>query len=148
MVIAALQHAGQRGVLATGWGGLAKADWPEGFYGLEQAPHDWLFPRMAAVVHHGGAGTTAAGLRAGRPSVICPVFGDQPFWGYRVHALGAGPQPIPRRKLTVSGLSAAVHHAVSDTETARRAGALGRAIAAERGVETAIALIEAALPRR
>jgi UDP:flavonoid glycosyltransferase YjiC (YdhE family) len=148
LVIAALQQAEQRGVLATGWGGLAGTDLPHGFYQIEQAPHDCLFPRMAAVVHHGGAGTTAAGLRAGRPSVICPVFGDQPFWGRRVHMLGAGPRPIPRRKLTVAGLAAAVTQAVSDAQMRQRAAALGQAISAERGLENAMDLIETALNER
>ncbi|OWY59323.1 UDP-glucose--sterol glucosyltransferase, partial [cyanobacterium TDX16] len=77
LVIAALQQSGQRGVLASGWGGLQASDLPESVFLLEQAPHDWLFPRMATVVHHGGAGTTAAGLRAGKPSVICPFIADQ-----------------------------------------------------------------------
>lgn len=146
LVIAALRQAGQRGVLATGWGGLAQASMPDSLFMLEQAPHDWLFPQMAAVVHHGGAGTIAAGLRAGRPSVVCPVFGDQPFWGARIHELGAGPRPIPQNKLTVAGLAAAMARAVSDPQMTGRAAALGRAIAAEHGVENAIGLIEAALP--
>ncbi|MEM8600778.1 MAG: glycosyltransferase, partial [Bacteroidota bacterium] len=91
----AVQLAGVRAVLALGWGGLDLADvaLPATCFALPTAPHGWLFPRMAAVVHHGGAGTTAAGLRAGCPSVVCPFFGDQPFWGRRVHALGAGPEP-------------------------------------------------------
>ncbi|MCA9995114.1 MAG: glycosyltransferase family 1 protein, partial [Anaerolineales bacterium] len=89
IVVAALQKAGVRGLIATGWGGLDASDLPETIFRIEQAPHDWLFERITAVIHHGGAGTTAAGLRAGKPTVICPFFGDQPFWGQRVAALGA-----------------------------------------------------------
>jgi sterol 3beta-glucosyltransferase len=93
-VLGALSRSGARGLLLSGWGGLAQADLPESIFQVEHAPHGWLFPRVAAVVHHGGAGTTAAGLRAGRPTVIVPFFGDQPFWGRIVAARGVGPQPI------------------------------------------------------
>jgi sterol 3beta-glucosyltransferase len=142
-VLDALERAGQRGVLATGWGGLAAAELPPSVYLLDEVPHDWLFPQMAAVVHHGGAGTTAAGLRAGVPTVVCPFFGDQPFWGRRVAALGAGPQPIPQRRLTVDALSAAIQTAVSDPSMHARAEALGAAIRAEDGVGLAVSRIEA-----
>jgi len=100
-------------------------------------------PQLAAVVHHGGAGTTAAGLRAGVPTVICPFFGDQPFWGRRVPALGAGPQPIPQRRLTAEALSAAIATAVSDPLMRERAAALGAAIWAEDGMQQAVLQIEA-----
>ncbi len=148
IVLEALRQAGQRGVLATGWGGLAAADVPASVYLLDEAPHDWLFPQMAAVVHHGGAGTTAAGLRAGVPTVICPFFGDQPFWGRRVAALGAGPRPVPQRRLSAEALSAAIVAAVGDQTMRERAAALGAAIRAEDGVREASARLEAyaALP--
>jgi UDP:flavonoid glycosyltransferase YjiC (YdhE family) len=145
LVLAALAQAGQRGVLATGWGGLDPGAVPAGIHVLDSAPHGWLFPRMAAVVHHGGAGTTAAGLRAGRPSVICPVFGDQPFWGHRVHALGAGPPPIPRRALTVGRLAQAVRQAVGDVGMQRNAARLATAMAREDGLARAVTLIEKSL---
>jgi sterol 3beta-glucosyltransferase len=80
MVVEALAMVGLRGILASGWGGLAAAPFTEHVYMLDAAPLDRLFPSVAAVVHHGGAGTTAASLRAGQPTVICPFFGDQPFW--------------------------------------------------------------------
>ncbi len=142
-VLEALDRAGQRGVLATGWGGLVDHDLPTSIYALTEAPHDWLFPQMAAVVHHGGAGTTAAGLRAGVPTVICPFFGDQPFWGRRVAALGAGPQPIPQRRLTVEALRAAMSAAVSDTAMRERAARIGQILRAEDGVGQAVVQIEA-----
>jgi sterol 3beta-glucosyltransferase len=100
---------------------------------------------MAAVVHHGGAGTTAAGLRAGRPTVICPFFGDQGFWGHRVAALGAGPPPIPQKVLTVEKLAQAIRTATSQAAMVERAAALSRQIAAEDGVARAVEIIERAL---
>jgi UDP:flavonoid glycosyltransferase YjiC (YdhE family) len=109
---------------------------------IGSAPHTWLFPRMAAVVHHGGAGTTAAGLRAGVPSIVVPFFGDQPFWGQRVAALGVGPAPIPRQKLTADALAQAIQHATTDTTMQRKAAELGAKIRAEDGVAEAVKQIE------
>lgn len=80
----ALVKTGQRAVLVKGWGGLGNIDYPENVYAIDSIPHDWLFPQVAAVIHHGGAGTTAAGLRAGCPTCIVPFFGDQFFWATRV----------------------------------------------------------------
>ena len=81
LILEALAKSGQRGLLLTGWGGLRPELVPDNVFVLDSAPHSWLFPRMAAVVHHGGAGTTAEGLRAGVPTVIVPFAFDQPFWG-------------------------------------------------------------------
>ncbi|HEY1012134.1 MAG TPA: glycosyltransferase, partial [Herpetosiphonaceae bacterium] len=107
IALEALALTGQRGILAAGWGGLTLDDLPDNVHLISSIYHSWLFPRMRAVVHHGGAGTTAAGLRAGAPSVIVPFMGDQPFWGRRVADLGAGPAPIPRKQLTAERLAAA-----------------------------------------
>jgi sterol 3beta-glucosyltransferase len=142
LAVAALKQAGLRGVLATGVGGLEPAELPPEVLALDAAPHDWLFPRMAAVVHHGGAGTTAAGLRAGRPSVICPFFGDQGYWGQRVYELGAGPRPVPQKALTVERLAGALQAAVNDKQMRERAAALGRQIESEDGVARAVEIIE------
>ena len=102
----------ERAILSTGWGGLSAANLPEALrprvHILDKAPHSWLFPRCAAIVHHGGAGTTHEALRWGKPGLVTPVFADQPFWGARVHAIGAGPAPIPQKKLTVPALSRAL----------------------------------------
>jgi sterol 3beta-glucosyltransferase len=141
VVLDALAQAGQRGVVATGWGGLTLANAPRDIYVLEAAPHDWLFPQMAAVVHHGGAGTTAAGLAAGAPTIICPFFGDQPFWGRRVAALGVGPAPIPQRKLTAERLAAALRTVAGDAAMRTRAQTLGEAIRSEDGVGRAVQLL-------
>lgn len=137
MVSAALGRAGVRGILATGTG-AAPALLSDTVLAIPGAPHDWLFPRMAAVVHHGGAGTTAAGLAAGRPTVICPATTDQPFWGRVVHELGAGPVPIPRKQLTVERLAEGIRAAMTDGEMRRRAASLGEAIRAEDGVARAV----------
>jgi UDP:flavonoid glycosyltransferase YjiC (YdhE family) len=141
LVIAALARARQRGLLLTGWGGLKPADLPDDVYAIEAAPFDWLFPQMAAVVHHGGAGTTAAGLAAGKPSVIVPFFGDQHFWGWRVAALGAGPRPIPRRQLSAERLAAAITEATTRPAIQARAAGLGGQIRAEDGVGTVVRLL-------
>ncbi|MBC8171460.1 MAG: glycosyltransferase family 1 protein, partial [Anaerolineae bacterium] len=114
LMLEALALSGQRGVLASGWGGMSQATLPDTVYMLKAVPHSWLFPQMAAVVHHGGAGTTAAGLQAGVPSIIVPFFGDQPFWGQRVAALGVGTAPIPRKNLTAEKLAQAITAAVGD----------------------------------
>jgi sterol 3beta-glucosyltransferase len=142
IVMDALAATGQRGVLARGWGGLAATDVPDTVQLIDAAPHDWLFPRMAAVVHHGGAGTTAAGLRAGKPTVVCPFLGDQPFWGNLVYARGVGPAPIPQRQLTARRLATAIDVAVRDAGIQQRTAALGAHIRAEDGVTNAVAIVE------
>lgn len=141
LILQALARTRQRAVMLSGWGGLQAAQAPNSIFVLDSAPFSWLFPRMAAVVHHGGAGTTAAGLRAGVPSVVVPFFGDQPFWGQRVAALGVGPAPIPRRKLTVERLVQAVQTAVTDTAMRQRAADLGARIRGEDGVARAVAVV-------
>ncbi len=138
LVLDALAQCGQRGVLATGWGGLRAGSAPAGVFVLDAAPHAWLFPRMAAVVHHGGAGTTAEGLRAGVPSLIVPFIVDQPFWGARVRALGVGPDPIPLKKLTAARLAEAIHRAVTDRDIRQRAQRLAAALRAEDGLGCAL----------
>lgn len=142
IVLDALAQSGQRGILASGWGGLTASDLPDSVFKLEAAPHDWLFPRVAAVVHHGGSGTTAAGLRAGKPTIICPFFGDQPFWGKQVFEMGLGPQPIAQKKLTVAALATAIDTAVTDEEMGRRAAEIGQKIRNENGVARAIEFIQ------
>ncbi len=141
IVFDALNKAGVRGVLASGWGALRADSIPENVYMLDAVPHEWLFPRMSAVVHHGGAGTTAAGLRAGIPGVIVPFLGDQPFWGARLHELGVGAAPIPQKKLTSEALASAIRSVVTDSAMRQRAEAIGAAIRTEDGVGNAVAVI-------
>jgi UDP:flavonoid glycosyltransferase YjiC (YdhE family) len=108
---------------------------------VDSIPHAWLFERVGVVVHHGGAGTTAAGLRAGIPSVVVPYHGDQPFWGQRIAQLGVGPQPVPRKKLSVDSLAQAIQSALTDKEMHQRAADLGAKIRSEDGVARAIEII-------
>jgi UDP:flavonoid glycosyltransferase YjiC (YdhE family) len=142
MILEALAKSGQRGLLLTGWGGMQAVPAPDDVFLLDAAPHSWLFPRMAAVVHHGGAGTTAEGLRAGLPTVIVPFILDQPFWGKRVRALGVGPEPIPRKNLTAESLAHAIDAAVTQPEIRQRAARLGEAIRAEDGVGRAVNIVK------
>ncbi|GHO88396.1 glycosyltransferase [Dictyobacter formicarum] len=141
IILNALARSDQRGIIATGWGGLSNSDLPDNVFKLEEAPHDWLFPRMAAVVHHGGSGTTAAGLRAGVPNIVVPFFADQPFWGERVYRLGVAAKPIPRQHLTAENLAAAITTTISDQAMSARAADLGARIRAEDGVGNATHII-------
>jgi UDP:flavonoid glycosyltransferase YjiC (YdhE family) len=138
LIIQALTLTDQRAILLSGWGGLQKANIPDTIFMVDAIPHSWLFPRMSAVVHHGGASTIAAGLNAGVPSVIIPFFGDQPFWGQRVADLGVGSKPIPRKKLTVERLANAIREVVTDKRMRERAANLGKQIQAENGIESAV----------
>ncbi|MCX6071746.1 MAG: glycosyltransferase [Chloroflexi bacterium] len=142
LVLRALERSGQRGVVSAGWGGMKTLELPETVHMIGSIPHSWLFPRMAAVVHHGGVGTTAAGLRAGVPAVVTPFFGDQLFWGQRVHELGVGPRPIPRRRLSVDRLAEAIHSAVSSSGMRDRSTQLGERIRSEDGIDRAVKILE------
>ena len=138
----ALARNGQRGLLLTGWGGLRTDLVPDNIFVVDSAPHSWLFPRMSAVVHHGGAGTTAEGLRAGVPTVVVPFVFDQPFWGAQIKALGLGPDPIPLKKLTADRLANAIRIAVTDPSIRKRAKSCGEAIRAEHGTGNAVKIIQ------
>jgi sterol 3beta-glucosyltransferase len=142
IALEALELSGQRGLLARGWGGLEASDLPRNVFMLDNAPHDWLFPQVAAVVHHGGAGTTAAGLRAGRPAVVCPFMADQPFWGELVYRQGVGPKPVPQLRLTADRLAEAIITAVSDESMISNARELGEKIRVEDGVARAVEIID------
>lgn len=104
-------------------------------------PNEWLFQRVAAVVHHGGAGSTAAGIRAGRPTLVVPFLGDQPFWGARIHALGVGPAPLPARHLA-KGLTDRLGDLVHTDSYASRAKEVGAAIRAENGLTASVRVLE------
>jgi UDP:flavonoid glycosyltransferase YjiC (YdhE family) len=145
LVVEALGIAECRGVLASGWGGLSSRALSDDVLLLRNAPHEWLFPRMAAVVHHGGAGTTGTGLRAGKPTVVCPFAIDQPFWGQVVHKLGVGPRPVPQKELTAHALGEAIREALSREEMMTKARELGEKIRKEDGVRNAVLFIRKVL---
>jgi UDP:flavonoid glycosyltransferase YjiC (YdhE family) len=142
LTLEALAKSGQRGILLTGWGGLQPEFVPDTVFVVDSVPHAWLFPRTAAVVHHGGAGTTAEGLRAGVPSIIVPFILDQPFWGARIKALGLGPDPIPQKELTADRLAKAIQMAVKDSQMKQRASSYGANIRAENGVGNAVKIVK------
>jgi UDP:flavonoid glycosyltransferase YjiC (YdhE family) len=142
LVLQALTRTKQRAIMLSGWSGLRKSDLPDSVFMVDSVPHSRFLPRVEAVIHHGGAGTTAAGLRAGVPSVIIPFHGDQPFWGQRIAELGVGPVPIPRRRLSVERLAQAIEEAVTDQTMRQRAADLGSKIRAEDGIARAIAVVQ------
>ncbi|XP_074556023.1 sterol 3-beta-glucosyltransferase UGT80B1-like [Curcuma longa] len=146
IILEALKYVGQRGIISRGWGDLGCLyEVPADVYLLGDCPHDWLFPHCAAVVHHGGAGTTASGLRAGCPTAIIPFFGDQFFWGERIHAIGVGPAPIPISELTVERLANAVKFMLKP-EVKLRAMELAKQIQNEDGVTAAVNAFHKNLP--
>lgn len=136
MIFEAVKKAGIRALVSKGWGGLGgdSLEIPEGIFMLGNVPHDWLFQHVSCVVHHGGAGTTAAGIATGKPTVVVPFFGDQPFWGAMTARAGAGPLPIPYKSLTADKLAAAILDALKP-ETLKRAQELGASIKEEKGTE-------------
>jgi len=142
LTLEALAKSGQRGLLSTGWGGLHAKNVPDTVFVIGSAPHSWLFPRMAAVVHHGGAGTTAEGLRAGIPNVIVPFVLDQPFWGARLKALGVGPDPIPHKSLSADRLARAIQIAITNSDMRQRTRSLGAAILSEKGTRRAVEIVK------
>ncbi|TVY44536.1 Sterol 3-beta-glucosyltransferase [Lachnellula occidentalis] len=105
MIFGAVKRAGVRALVSKGWGGLGGNEPPEGVFLLGNVPHDWLFQYVSCVVHHGGAGTAAIGIAMGKPTVVVPFFGDQPFWGAMIYKAGAGPEPVPYKMLTEESLA-------------------------------------------
>jgi sterol 3beta-glucosyltransferase len=140
----ALERSGHRAVVARGWAGLALSR--PGVIVVDDVPHEWLFPRVAAVVHHAGAGTTATGLRYGRPAVAVPFSQDQPFWANRLVALGAAPRVIPAKGLRADRLAAALTTATTDPAFARAAAVTAAKLAHEDGAAAVIRLIHQFVP--
>ncbi|MGW4946155.1 glycosyltransferase [Actinoplanes sp. NPDC004185] len=139
IVAAAVGRAGVRAVVQSGWAGLGPAG--DDILVVDDLPHDWLFPRTAAVVHHAGAGTTAAGLRAGVPAVPVPILVDQPFWADRLHRLGVAPQPLPLGELTAGTLADALRSCLARPAYRERATELARRIRAEDGAAAVISFV-------
>jgi len=145
IIIEALRQTDRRGILVTAWGGLQAVAKSDRVFVIDTVPFDWLLPRCAAVVHHGGSGATSAGLRAGVPSIVVAFFADQPFWGRRILELGCGPRPILRKQLTVDCLADAVTIALTDQPMQARTAALGEQIRSEDGIARAIEFFKESL---
>jgi UDP:flavonoid glycosyltransferase YjiC (YdhE family) len=144
IVSEALRQVGVRGIVQSGWAGLEATG--DDILTIGDTPHEWLFPQMAAAAHHCGAGTTAAALRAGIPSIALPgAAGDQPFWGRRLHTLGAAATPLPQRHLTAQRLADTIRTtlAIADLRNATRG--LASRIAGEGGTPAAVTAIEGLL---
>lgn len=142
-VIKAVRASRVRAVISLGWAAKdmhLKSN--SRIYFADYVPHDWLFPRVRAVVHHGGAGTTAAGLRYGKPTLVVPFGGDQPFWGSRVHAIGCGPKPISRDMMSVQRLTKGLIDLTTHGSYRVAAEELGARLRMETGTKTAADLVE------
>ena len=140
LVLDAVARTGQRVILDIGWGGLRTLELPDWAFavGSDSAPHDWLLPQVKAAVHHGGTGTTFAGLRAGLPTVIIAAFGETFFWGQRIADIGVGLPPIPKKELSVERLAAAIHTAINDKDIQACVADIGKRIRAEDSVARAV----------
>ncbi|MBE9158061.1 glycosyltransferase family 1 protein [Nodosilinea sp. LEGE 06152] len=142
LLLEAVQLAQVRALWIAGWGDNQSGYLTEQVYAVQSIPHDWILPRCAAVVHHGGSGTVAAGLRAGIPAVVVPFFGDQPAWGRRLNYLGVAPPPIPVRQLTAQNLAAAIRGALDTPSMGQQASKIAAAIRSEQGVNQAASIID------
>jgi UDP:flavonoid glycosyltransferase YjiC (YdhE family) len=142
IILEALKQTGQRGILHMGWGGLGDQSLPDTVFKIDYASYSWLFPRMAMVIHHGGSGTTAFGLRSGIPSCVVSFVFDQHYWGERIAQLGVGPKPIRYKELTAERLQEAIRFGVGNSQIQQKATELGQKIQAEYGIENALSIFE------
>ena len=145
-ILAAARDLDRKVIVQSGWAGLGEGEMPSNVFVTRFVPHEWLFARASCVVHHGGAGTTAAAIRAGVPQMIVWHLADQPFWGNRVKGLGIGPTPIFYRKMTDKTLGTGIRKMLSDEPMKERARVLGERVRSEKsGVATSVSMIEEAL---
>lgn len=141
MLLEGLRLSGERGIISAGWAGIGNIDLPDSIFVVKSIPHSWLFKNVKATVIHGGAGTAAASMRAGVPTIITPFLGDQFYWGRQLHQLGISPKPINFNKLTSEKLANLIKSAANDENMIRNAKELGEKISKEDGVENAVAII-------
>ena len=146
-VFEAIERAGVRAVVASGWGGIRLEADADRVFTVDDVPHGLLFPRVSAVVHHGGAGTTAAAVRAGRPQVVCPFVADQPFWAKRMQSLGVAPPPLPQKHLAAEPLADRLETVLTEARMSAAASELGSAVQAEDGTGDAVGELELQLSR-
>jgi sterol 3beta-glucosyltransferase len=140
-IVEALKRTRQGGIILSGWGRVGKIVNPKDsqrVFVINDVPHDWLLPQVKAMVHHGGAGTTAAVLKAGIPSIVVPFFADQPMWGELLMRLGVSPKPIPYKDVSVETLAAAIEAVLGDEVMQSKAQELGEKIRGEDGVAKAV----------
>ncbi|MQS15048.1 glycosyltransferase family 1 protein [Streptomyces kaniharaensis] len=140
-VLTAVRAARVRAILQSGWSGLVAGD-TDDVLTIGDVPHEWLFPRVAAVVHHAGAGTTAAALRSGTPAIPVPAQLDAPFWSARLASLGVSPGPVPLRGLTADRLATAIRQALDDPRYRDRAASVAATLAAEDGTAKVLGAID------
>jgi UDP:flavonoid glycosyltransferase YjiC (YdhE family) len=149
IIFEAIRLTGVRAIVSKGWSNLGGTESsiaiPPNVLMWGDCPHDWLFDHVSCVVHHGGAGTTAAGIAAGKPTVVVPFFGDQPFWGGMIYRAGAGPRPVPFKMLSAAALAAAINAAL-EPEIQRKATELGDLVRQENGLETGAQSLHDRLP--
>lgn len=142
LIVEAVRLSGRRAILHAGWAGLG-GDLPPEIFPMTYAPYGWLLPRMAAIVHHGGSGTSGFGFASGVPSIVVPFAFDQLYWGARAAEMGVGPKPVPFKQLTSERLADAIHTALEDTDMRRHAADLGIKLRRENGIARAVEIINA-----
>lgn len=148
LTIEAVRRSGKRAIFVSGFGALQSADLPANILKVDTVPYGWLLPRVAAIVHHAGAGSTADGLRAGKPSLGIPFGWDQPLWAQRLYDLGVGPKPIPASTLSAEQLADGIVKLIDDVDLRDRAARLGTLIRAEDGVGRALGIVDELLQQR
>ena len=141
LALEALERAGQRGIIMSGWGGLSSEKLPPYAFSIDFAPHDWLFPQMAAIVHHGGSGTTAEILHSGVPSIVVSFWIEQKYWGRKIADLGVGSPPISYNRLTSEKLARAISMVIKNRDMRQRANELAQKIRNEDGIRQAVAVV-------
>jgi len=142
ILIDAIRITDQRSVIQAGWGLLGSEDTEKNIYFTDYVPHNWLFPKGSCVIHHGGAGTTAAVCKAKVPSIVVPHIADQFYWGKRLSNIGVSPKSLPRRNLTAKRLAGRIQQVMNTPAMSEKAESLGTQMASEDGLTTAVNLIE------
>jgi UDP:flavonoid glycosyltransferase YjiC (YdhE family) len=146
LLLDAVERAGCRAILDSGWAGLGEGPLPDSVFVAGSLPHAELFPRLAALVHHGGAGTTATAARSGVPQIAIPHLLDQYYWGHRLHLLGVAPPPLPRLKLSASGLAELIAASLDNEHLGDRARELAESLRSGDPLERAVDSILASTP--
>ncbi len=141
VVLNVIKRLDVKAIIMTGWGGFKDLPSDENISVVESVPHDLIFPRMSAVVHHCGAGTTSAGLKAGVPTVPIPFFADQPFWATKLYRLNVASKPIDRKDMNETNLYEALKTTLTDESISKKASYIGKIIRAEDGVKRAVDII-------